>query len=146
METDRATILVRISLGVNIAVLIVVCTVLIAFSDAEPVTYGWGPATAARGILLSVYFSILAVSILLLGLYVYRSADRAAIDNMIAALLLTQILYKITTPITAGPANPVAISNLGISVLHSITLYLLWKRYKSSRAPRSGSRSSRQTG
>jgi hypothetical protein len=48
---------------------------------------------------------------------------------MIAALLTTQILYKITTPATAGPANPVAISNLCISVLHATTLYLLWQKH-----------------
>jgi len=120
----------RTSLVVNIAVLIVVCTVLIAFSNSDPVTYGWGPATAGRGILLSVYFSILAVSILLLWLHVYRSADRAAIENMVTALLVTQILYKVTTPLTAGPSNPVAMSNLGISIFHGITLYHLWQQYK----------------
>lgn len=48
---------------------------------------------------------------------------------MIAALLTTQILYKITTPATAGPSNPVAISNLCISVLHATTLYLLWQKH-----------------
>ena len=35
----------------------------------------------------------------------------------------------ITTPATAGPANPVAISNLAISVLHAVTLALLWRQY-----------------
>ena len=52
---------------------------------------------------------------------------------MIAALLLTQILYKITTPATAGANNPVAISNLCISAFHAVTLYLLWHRHTADR-------------
>jgi hypothetical protein len=125
----RATIMVRISLAINVAVLIAVCTVLIAFGDSEPVVFVCGPFTAARGILLSVYFAILVVSILLFGLHVY-CADKTSIEHMVAVLLATQVLYKISTPATAGPANPVAISNLCISVVHAATLYLLWRRYK----------------
>jgi hypothetical protein len=33
----------------------------------------------------------------------------AGIEHMVAALLAAQILYKITTPATAGATNPVAI-------------------------------------
>ena len=135
---------VHISLGVNIVVLIIVCTVLIAFSSSEPVIFTWGPPTAGRGILLSIYFSILVVSIILLGLYMHtnKSSDdkcnnksnsnRNVIEHMVAALLLTQILYKITTPATAGPTNPVAISNLCISALHAVTLYLLWQTIRAA--------------
>ena len=123
---------VRLSLTLNIVVLIAVCTVLIAFGDSEPVTSVWGPATAARGILLSIYFSILVVSVVLLVLHSHfndSEQDKVAIEHMVAALLSTQILYKITTPATAGPANPVAISNLCISALHALTLYLLWQKH-----------------
>jgi hypothetical protein len=133
-------LLVRVSLGVNIGVLVAVCTVLIAFGSSEPILFSWGPASPARGILLSIYFSILVISIVLIGLHIrvnstsdvstYNSNPaRFAIDTMVAALLATQILYKITTPITAGAANPVALSNLGISVLHATTLYVLWNEY-----------------
>ena len=128
-------IFVRISLVVNVVVLITVCIVLIAFSSSEPVIYAWGPSTSGRGILLSVYFAILFVSILLLGLHVYCS-NRSAIEHMVVALLTTQILYKITTPATAGPSNPVAISNLAISILHAVTLSLLLQRYKSRSSPK----------
>lgn len=124
-----APVFVRISLAVNAAVLIVVCLVLIAFSSSEPVVYAWGPPTAGRGILLSIYFAILAASLLLLWLHV-RCADKSAAEHMVAALLAVQILYKITTPATAGVSNPVAISNLCISVLHAATLSLLWRQYK----------------
>lgn len=123
---------VRISLAANIGILIAVCTVLLAFGTSEPVEYCWGVPTAGRGILLSVYFSILAASIALLGLHVFCE-DTPTIEHMVAALLATQILYKVTTPATAGPANPVAISNLAISVLHAVTLWLLWRGYTTQR-------------
>jgi hypothetical protein len=127
----RATkIFIRISLSMNIAVLIAVCTVLIASSSAEHANYVWGPPTVGRGILLSVYFSILAGSVVLLTLHV-RNPGVAAIEHMVAALLCTQIMYKISTPATAGPANPVAISNLCISALHGVTVYLLWRKFES---------------
>ena len=125
----RVKYFVRASLVVNVVVLIAVCTVLIAFGTSDEVVRVWGPPTAGRGILLSVYFSILVVSTLLMWLHVY-CVDRAAIEHMVAALLATQILYKITTPATAGASNPVAISNLAISVVHAVTLFLLWRRYK----------------
>ncbi len=128
----RVIYFLRASLAVNIAVLLAVCTVLIAFSTSEPVIYSWGPPTPGRGILLSVYFSILFLSALLLWLHV-RVRDKAAVELMSAALLAAQILYKITTPATAGPSNPVAISNLAISVLHAVTLYLLWKQHRSAK-------------
>ena len=123
-----AAIMVRLSLAANIAILLAVCTVLIAFSDAEPVVHVWGPRTDGRGILLSVYFAILLASAMLLALHTV-SADKAAAEHMVVALLAVQILYKISTPITAGPANPVAISNLAISALHAATLYFLWRRH-----------------
>lgn len=127
---------VRISLAANIVILIAVCTVLIAFGTSEPVVYAWGTPTAGRGILLSIYFAILIMSILLFAMH-YRSPSNAAVQYMVAALLATQIMYKVSTPITtalvrepssaAGGANPVAISNLCISGLHAVTLFLLWR-------------------
>jgi len=70
----------------------------------------------------------LVVSIVLLALYTGAQTNTATatVENFVAALLATQILYKITTPATAGPDNPAAISNLCISALHATTLYLLW--------------------
>jgi hypothetical protein len=112
---------VRISLGVNIFVLIAVCTVLIAFSTSEPVIYSWGPPTPGRGILLSIYFSILVVSMVLLVLHTHSNAssnynNKAAVEHMIAALLAAQVLYKITTPATAGAAWLHASTSSGVAV------------------------------
>jgi hypothetical protein len=129
---SRLLYFVRASLAVNIVVLVAVCTVLIAFSRDDRVIYSWGPPTAGRGILLSVYFSILILSILLLVLHAHLP-NKSAIELMVAALLAAQVLYKITTPATAGASNPVAISNLAISVLHGATLYLIWQRHKAGK-------------
>jgi hypothetical protein len=110
---------------VNIAVLVAVCTVLVAFPSSERITFVWGPPTAGRGILLSIYFAILFMSGALLAAH-SRCADKKPVQYMVAALLATQIAYKITTPATAGALNPVALSNLAISLLHAATLYKLW--------------------
>ena len=126
------SLLIRISLVTNIVVLIPVCLGLIVYSSSGPVIGSWGPPTPARGILLSVYISVLVMSALLLGLHSssqIQSRNQPAIESMVAALLTTQILYKITTPATAGATNPVAVSNLCISALHAGTLFALWKRH-----------------
>ena len=78
--------MVRSSLTLNILILITVCTVMIAFGTTEKVIYGWGIPTAGRGILLSVYFSILVASISLLAMHIFFS-NLSAIEHMIAALL-----------------------------------------------------------
>lgn len=106
------------SLTLNLLVLAPVCTGLLRASPWTLPTFG--PATPARGILLSVYLAIAAASVLLL----LRPAPAA-----IAALLLVQIVYKITTPLTVGTlANPVVVSNLLIAAVHAATLALLLTR------------------
>jgi hypothetical protein len=75
--------------------------------------------TAARGILLSIYLSILIASGVLL---VFRN------PGSVAALLAVQVIYKLTTPFTVGTLqNPVVISNLGIALFHSLTLVVIWR-------------------
>ena len=82
--------------------------------------YGWtdaayGPPSPARGILLSIYLAILLVSA---GLLLRPVAD------MVAALLIVQIAYKVTTPITVRTlANPVVLSNLAIAAVHLVTVH-----------------------
>ncbi len=144
-RVNICSLLIRISLIANIGILLPVCTALIVFSTSVSVEHSWGPSTPARGILLSVYFSILFASMALLGLHIYFSNKTvgkskittmqstsnqqqalAAIEHMVTALLLTQILYTISTPATAGVTNPVALSNLCICVLHSATHYYLY--------------------
>ena len=105
------------SLSLNILVLVPVC-LSIAFK-ADWALAAYGPATPARGILLSIYVAILVCSAALLA------KPTAA---MVAALLLVQVVYKLTTPFTVGTINnPVVISNLAIAAFHSLTLWTIWK-------------------
>ena len=107
--------MIYISLIINVVVLIPVCIGLI--SDASWVEYGYGPASPARGILLSIYGSILLVS---LGLLINP------LPMLVAPLLLVQILYKLTTPFTVGNlTNPVVISNILVALVHLVTLVLI---------------------
>ena len=102
MSTNNVLRMVRVSLGVNIAVLIPVCAVLML--NLTPLVDVWGPATPARGILLSI-----------------------------APLLAMQVCYKVMTPITVGTlANPVVICNIGVAVVHAITLWLIVMHHRAS--------------
>jgi hypothetical protein len=104
--------LIYISLAVNIVVLIPI--VVLMSIRARLVDKAWGPFTEARGILLSIYFAILVASVVL----VFFPAPA-----LVAALLAVQVIYKVTTPFTVGRwGNPVVLSNLGISVVHIVTL------------------------
>jgi hypothetical protein len=113
------------SLLVNVVVLIPVCAGLLV--GADWVADGYGAATAARGILLSVYGAILVVS---LGLLFKRE------PMLVAPLLLVQVLYKLTTPFTVGSfANPVVISNIVIAALHLTTLGLILSEMRRKACP-----------
>jgi hypothetical protein len=109
--------LIFASLGLNIFVLVPVCFGLLTKADWTVSAYG--PDTAARSILLSVYLAILLCSA---GLVI------KPLPAMVAALLLVQIVYKVTTPLTVGTlANPVVTSNLAIAAFHCITLWMIWR-------------------
>lgn len=115
ISTNNVLRMVRVSLGLNIAVLVPVCAVLIM--NVTPFVDVWGLATPARGILLSMYLSILILSV---GLWMQRN------PMLVAPLLAMQICYKVTTPITVGTiTNPVVISNLAIAIVHAITLWII---------------------
>ncbi|HBK42775.1 MULTISPECIES: hypothetical protein [unclassified Polynucleobacter] len=114
--------MIYISLIINVVVLIPVCIGLI--SNASWVEHGYGPASPARGILLSIYGSILLVS---LGLLINP------LPMLVAPLLLVQVLYKLTTPFTVGNfTNPVVISNILVALVH---LFALWLIFKVSQQP-----------
>lgn len=110
-----AQIMVWGSLALNILVLAPVCAgLLLAAKWTVP---AFGPPAPARGILLSIYLAIGAMSALLVA-----CPRREAI----AALLAFQIAYKLTTPFTVGSIrNPVVVSNLLIAAFHGATLTIL---------------------
>lgn len=115
--------MMQLSLIINILVLTPVCLSLLL--DAPWVPNGWGEATPARGILLSIYGAILVVSLGLL----WRQESIA-----VASLLLVQVIYKITTPFTVGSLeNPVVISNLLVAALHMSTIWLIVRDLRKSR-------------
>ena len=112
-----ARLMVVLSLLVNVAVLPPVCVGLLTNASWAASAYGEG--TPARAILLSIYLAIGLVSVLLL----VRREPKA-----VAALLLVQVLYKLTTPLTVGTiVNPVVVSNLVIAAFHTATLICLWR-------------------
>jgi hypothetical protein len=112
----RMRVMIRLSLLLNIFVLTPICVGLI--TDASWIGEAYGPLTAARGILLSVYFSIGLVSVLLL---------LAPEPRAVGALLLVQVVYKLTTPVTVGTFfNPVVVSNLGIAAFHTVTIVIIF--------------------
>lgn len=113
--------MIVLSLLLNIAVLVPVCYGIM--TDAAWARESYGELTSARGILLSIYVAIALVS---LGLLIRRE------PNMVAALILVQIVYKLTTPFSVGTmANPVVVSNLLIAAFHSITLLLIYRQSES---------------
>lgn len=112
-------VLITASLALNIAVLLPVCFGLI--KGANWTGNAFGQATPARGILLSVYLSICAVSCFLLC---------RPVTEAVAALLGVQILYKVTTPFTVGSfKNPVVVSNLLIAAVHAVTIMSIYRHF-----------------
>ena len=107
--------MIYLSLLLNIAVLVPVTSGLLGSAGWAEDAYG--PASPARGILLSVYLAILAASIALL----FRP-----LPGLVASLIFVQIVYKLTTPFTVGTLqNPVVVSNLAIAAFHFVTLALI---------------------
>ncbi|MFN7472584.1 MAG: hypothetical protein ACK5S9_13150 [Roseiflexaceae bacterium] len=108
--------LITISLAVNIFVLIPI--VILMLIKSPLIDHAWGTFTAARGILLSMYGTILVLSCALIVM---------PIPAFVAALLLMQVIYKFTTPFTVGSfTNPIVMSNLVIAALHVGTLVALF--------------------
>jgi hypothetical protein len=109
--------MIRLSLGLNVLALTPI--VIGMFAGSPVVDRAWGEFTAARGILASVYFAILVLSI---GLLV------RTIPVFVVPLLSAQVIYKVTTPFTVGTVfNPVVVSNLAIAALHLVTLWVILK-------------------
>jgi len=109
--------MLMLSLVLNVIVLTPICLGLVA--DAGWIAEAYGPRAPARDILLSVYLAMFLAS----AAFLFRP-----VPSMVAALLLVQIVYKVTTPFTVGTVmNPVVASNLAIAAFHAVTLVLLWR-------------------
>lgn len=110
-------LMIKLSLALNVLVLVPVCISLLGNADWTLSAYG--PPSPARGILLSIYLAILVVSVGLLF---------KPVPAMVAALLIVQIVYKVTTPFTVGMlANPVVLSNLAIAAVHAATVATIFQ-------------------
>ena len=106
--------MLKAALLINIGVLVPVIIGLIKRSRWTIEAYG--NDSPSKRILLSIYISILILSLLYLR-YPYHDA--------IVILLLMQIVYKITTPLTVRNwKNPVVISNLLIAAFHILALWM----------------------
>jgi hypothetical protein len=109
-------LLPKLSLALNILVLIPVCSGLLF--KANWALDSFGIETPARGILLSIYLTILIFSVVLLFKFDAK---------MVIALLSVQIIYKLLSPIMVGTlTNPVIISNLFIALFHTFSVWKLW--------------------
>jgi len=83
-------------------------------------TQVFGDNTPARQILACVYLSIAIMSI-------WALIDQARMIDIALVLFPMQIVYKLLTLIAVKDhSNPVPPSNLAISVLHLISLIVIW--------------------
>lgn len=108
--------MIWLSLVLNIAVLLPVCTALLR--DTPAMAQAFGPDTPARRILLCLYGTILFASMGLIAAGLF-GAETVAFAT---ALLVGQVAYKMVTLAAVGFANPVVRANLVISAVHSSTL------------------------
>jgi hypothetical protein len=116
--------MIIVSLLLNIAVLIPVTTSLLR--RAQWTDSAFGERTPARDILLSIYIAILLASVcLLIGQFI--AADAPWLVGAVSALLFVQVVYKVTTVIAVRQSlrNPVVLSNIGIAVVHSVTIAVI---------------------
>lgn len=109
--------MITASLILNIIVLIPVCYFILTNNYRMDKTLG--TFTAARGILLAIYTTILFASVLLLFF----------LDAKLAfALFFMQIVYKLLSPFTVKTLkHPFVISNIFIAIFHLVTIYMMIK-------------------
>jgi hypothetical protein len=114
--------MIKFSLSLNVAVLIPVCFGII--SEQNSIIEVWGTQQPSLHILVSIYCTILFAS-----LYLLIKPNL----QFIFSLLTLQVFYKLLTPVFLGNLeNPVVISNIIISAVHLISLYLIIKSPKFS--------------
>jgi hypothetical protein len=112
-------LIVTISHLINVLVAGSIGTLLLL--NLPSMTAVYGEVTPARSILASVYLAIAATSLFALIFPAYSIA-------VAKVLFPVQILYKVSTVLTVGTiTHPVVISNLFISILHAISLLMIFK-------------------
>ncbi|CAJ1338518.1 unnamed protein product [Effrenium voratum] len=112
------------SMALNVGLLTPVCVGL--YFNMPLMTEWYGEPTIARGILLSVYLSIVVASGALFSLVFVDLAHQVA-RILIAGLLAMQIFYKFLSPFTTERAKDRVASmavacQLGLAMFHGITL------------------------
>lgn len=108
-------LLAKLSLLLNIAVLVPVCGSLLFRSRWVDTAYG--PFSPARGILLSIYLAILLGSVVLM--FQFNPA-------YVVTMLSLQVIYKLLSLFLVGTyKNPVIISNLLIAAVHLCSIFTL---------------------
>lgn len=104
-----------------------------------PISYGmlsrqpgmddvFGPTSAARRILASVYLAIGLVSIV--GLAGLALGQSQYVVPMAAGLLVMQVTYKLITVATVGLASAVVLTNIAVIVIHTVTLAVLARIFR----------------
>lgn len=120
--------LMYLSHSVNVGVTYVIGYRMLRRSvGVDKMPSGWsvyGPDSPARRILASVYLSIGTASLFaMIASGVPALGGYETTSDVAKVLFPMQILYKTLTPFTVGTLrNPVVSTNLGIVVLHSVTL------------------------
>ncbi|MFC5380467.1 hypothetical protein [Aquipuribacter nitratireducens] len=113
-----------VSLVLNVLVLVPVTGSLLL--GARWPAGAYGERTPARDILLAIYLAILAGSAALLVTVLVASRRLPDLEPAVLALLGLQVVYKVLSGVTVRDLrNPVVLSNLGIAVVHSVTIALL---------------------
>jgi hypothetical protein len=118
MINSKHILFPKLSLVLNILVLIPVCSSLLLKSNW--VIDSYGVESPARDILLCIYLTIL----------IFSAIQLLRFDaKFVIALLSIQIVYKLLSPvIVVTITNPVIISNIFIALFHS---YSVWRIMRS---------------
>lgn len=117
------SLLLRVALIVNLAVLLPVCYGMLSRADWAAQAYG--DASRARDLLLAVYLAIALCSAVLIAIPLGHSLLMAGL-----MLLCFQVVYKLLSLYTlGGMSHPVAKANLLIALTHlSIIGLILYRK------------------
>ena len=108
--------MLTISFLINLGVLVSI--VPASLRDTDTMLAAYGPASPARGIVVAVFITVMALCFvglvtIALGLPLAREIG--------LMILPAQVLYKGLTAVTVGTSNPVVRANLAIAAFHIVT-------------------------